>query len=396
MFLQSFPPMGVYETLFRFADATGKYMGDAGTHPWAQGFPLTEPLPGGPDLPSEVRFGAADLKYPTATGQALLREAIADYYNHFYRAGITADNVAVFAGGRPAIYCVMSFALPGTSVVLAETEYPPYHDALQLLGRRRLVVPSNESNRFRPRPADYPNAPAPGDRQVLLLTSHPCNPTGVTRSEEELAELVARFASPHCGAIFDEAYEFFNADAPRSALQYIRNLDESNFFIVGAATKGLQVPGMRIGWLIASQKHIEICRNFSSIAMGGVARPSQIYVQQLLELGRVTQARQAVAEFYTGQRNRYAEGLQQLGLELFSGNGGFYHWLKLPGGMTADEFNERLFRHQAAILPGQVCDMAERPRHDSPLRQFVRFSFGPLRAESYAEDMEILAAALRG
>ena len=29
MFLHSFPPMGVYETLFRFADATQQYLGDA-------------------------------------------------------------------------------------------------------------------------------------------------------------------------------------------------------------------------------------------------------------------------------------------------------------------------------------------------------------------------------
>ena len=36
--LIQFPPMGVYETLFKFADATAKYMGDPGTHPWAQGY----------------------------------------------------------------------------------------------------------------------------------------------------------------------------------------------------------------------------------------------------------------------------------------------------------------------------------------------------------------------
>ena len=56
MFLRQFPPMGVYETLFKFADATSKYMGEPGTHPWAQGFPLTTRLPGGPQLPGSVEF----------------------------------------------------------------------------------------------------------------------------------------------------------------------------------------------------------------------------------------------------------------------------------------------------------------------------------------------------
>ncbi len=41
--------MGVYETLFKFVDATSMYMDDPGTHPWAQGYPLTTQLPRGPD-----------------------------------------------------------------------------------------------------------------------------------------------------------------------------------------------------------------------------------------------------------------------------------------------------------------------------------------------------------
>ena len=68
MILRQFPPMGVYETLFRFAEATHAYMGDPGTHPWAQGFPLTTQLPGGPPMPGSVELSATDLKYPAATG----------------------------------------------------------------------------------------------------------------------------------------------------------------------------------------------------------------------------------------------------------------------------------------------------------------------------------------
>ena len=34
-------PMGIYETLYAFMEAFGTYMGEAGTHPWSQGFPRT-------------------------------------------------------------------------------------------------------------------------------------------------------------------------------------------------------------------------------------------------------------------------------------------------------------------------------------------------------------------
>ena len=123
MILDHFPPMGVYETLFRFADATDKYMGDPGTHPWAQGYPITTPLPGGPDLPDSIPIGPADRMYPKADGQPVLRDAIARYYNEFYGAGITAENVAVFAGGRPAIFAILAFLNADVRVLIEETEY---------------------------------------------------------------------------------------------------------------------------------------------------------------------------------------------------------------------------------------------------------------------------------
>lgn len=386
--LRQFPPMGVYETLFRFAEVSHKYMGDPGTHPWAQGFPLTTQLPGGPPLPDSIAITAADRMYPKADGQPPLREAIAAYYRHFYGAKITADHVAVFAGGRPGIFAILAFLLEDWQVAIEETEYTPYWDLLKLLRRPTVLIPSNPQNRFRPDLGDHPTA----DR-TLLVKSNPLNPTGVTCSGNDLQQLVAHYSQPQRAALLDEAYEFFHEGEAVSALRYVDDIDRTNLFICGAATKGLQVPGMRVGWVVAAKRHIELFRNYSSLGMGGVSRASQLYVTQLLQQERVAQARRAVAEFYTSQRRRYAEGLQQLGLELFTGNGGFYHWCKLPKGLTGDAFNERLMRHDAAILPGRLCDMARRGDR-GPLGSMVRFSFGPLPADSYAQDLAILKQCL--
>lgn len=395
MILRQFPPMGVYETLFSFVDATGQYMGDPGTHPWAQGYPLTVQIPGGPELPSSVEFGAVDLKYPKATGEAPLLEAIANYYNHFYGAGITTNNIAVFAGGRPAIFATLAFLLDDTSVAVEATEYTPYYDVLKVLGCNVHLIKSDAENEFRPRVSDYDDALRSCGGKVMLVKSNPCNPSGVTLRGENLRHLLDRFSTDSQGALIDEAYEFFSDPEPQSALQYIDNIDETNIFVIGAATKGLQVPGMRIGWAIASREHIEIFRNYSSFGMGGVSRASQIYVTGLLELQRVKQARAAVCRFYSEQRKRYADGLEKLGFDLFTGTGGFYHWGKVPQGLTGDEFNQRLFEHQAGILPGRLCDMDRSSRGASALERFARFSFGPLGADSYDNDMRILQESLR-
>ncbi|MCC6784945.1 MAG: pyridoxal phosphate-dependent aminotransferase [Planctomycetes bacterium] len=388
MILRQFPPMGVYETLFRFAEATHTYMGEPGTHPWAQGFPLTTRIEGGPELPDSVAIGAADRMYPKADGQPPLREAIAAYYREHYGARITADHVAVFAGGRPAIFAILAFLLEDVAVAIEETEYTPYHDLLKVLRRPHVLIQSNAQNRFRPTLADHPR----GDG-VFLVKSNPCNPTGVTCQGDALRALVAAYAGPGRGALFDEAYEFFCDPEPVSALRYVEDLDRTNLFVVGAATKGLQVPGMRVGWVVAARRHIELFRNYSSFAMGGVSRASQLYVTKLLEPARVRQARTAIAAFYTRQRRRYGKALSELGLELFTGDGGFYHWARLPRGLSGDAFNERLFAHRAAILPGRLCDMQRRGDH-GPLGDLIRFSFGPLPPESFEQDLAILSQCL--
>ncbi|QDU65151.1 aminotransferase class I/II-fold pyridoxal phosphate-dependent enzyme [Engelhardtia mirabilis] len=385
MILRQFPPMGVYETLFRFADATAKYMGDPGTHPWAQGFPMTSQVPGGPTLPDSIAITATDRMYPKADGQPPLREAIAAYYNRFYDAGITADNVAVFAGGRPAIYAILMFLLEDRRVCIEETEYTPYWDVLEVLGREFDIIQSDVANRFRPTLADHPS----GDR-AFLIRSNPCNPTGVHTRGAELKALVDHYSKPGRGALIDEAYEFFSDGEAESALAHIDDIDATDIFVVGAATKGLQVPGMRVGWAVASKEHIELFRNYSSFAMGGVSRASQLYVAELLELERVTHARRAIAEYYTMQRDRYGAALADLGLELFTGDGGFYHWGRLPEGLTGDAFNERLFEHEAGILPGRLCDMARRG-DDGPMGPLIRFSFGPLGPDSFESDVAILS-----
>lgn len=381
--------MGVYETLFRFAAATEHYMGEPGTHPWAQGFPLTTQVPGGPELPASIAITATDRMYPKADGQPELRAAIAEYYRNSYGARITSENVAVFAGGRPAIFAILAFLLEDVTVAIEETEYTPYYDLLKVLRRPHVLIPSDVHNRFRPTPADHPRQDG-----VFLVKSNPCNPTGVATTGDDLRRLVEHYSRPGRGALFDEAYEFFLTPEPTSALAHVADLDATNLFVVGAATKGLQVPGMRVGWVIAAREHVELLRNYSSFGMGGVSRASQLYVTALLEPRRVQMARTAIGRFYAAQRARYGAALADLGFELFTGEGGFYHWARLPDGLTGDTFNERLFAHRAGILPGRLCDMARRG-DDGPLGPLMRFSFGPLAPDSFEEDVRILTRCLR-
>ena len=393
------PPMGIYETLYAFRDSFGQFMGTPGTHPWSQGFPLTTKLPGGPELPSSVEVTSEDRLYPKAWGHPLLREAIAAHYNTFYGSRIAPENVMVFAGGRPGIYTVLAFLKKHVEVRIGNVEWPAYLDILTQTQTSWKVVPFTKENGFHPSNAAYFDRPGLNAKTHLMpVISNPGNPTGHTRAGAELAELMAMAERPGCGILLDEAYEMFHHSKGVSGIQYVKDLDNSNVFLAGACTKGLQCPGIRIGWVIASRTNIETLSNFSSFGMGGVSHPSQLYAAKLLEPNRVQQARDAVAAHYGMQRARYGEAFARMGLQVHTGDGGFYHWLELPEGLDADSLNRRLFKHGAAILKGFDCDMArphdKDPGYRSPYTSYFRFSFGPLPVESFESDVAILRRVL--
>ena len=118
-----------------------------------------------------------------------------------------------------------------------------------------------------------------------------------------------------------------------------------------------------------------------------------MYAEKLFDRSRTDLAVNAIPDYYSSQRRKYREAFKKLGLELFSGEGGFYHWCRLPDGLDSEKFNHALFKHGAAILKGTDCDM-KRLGKESSLKQFFRFSFGPLEQDTFESDIDIIKEVL--
>ena len=394
------PPMGIYETLYAFKDSFGSFMGEEGTHPWSQGFPLTTPLEnfGGPALPDSIDVTWEDRFYPKAWGHPELRDAIANYYNSQYGSDIASENVMVFAGGRPGIYTVLAFLKESVQARIGNIEWPAYLDIMEQTKTDFQIVPFTKENGFHPSNDEYFDRSGLNAKTRLMpIISNPQNPSGQTRWGDELEHLIQLAEQPKNGILLDEAYEMFHSPSV-SGIQFVKDLDKSNVFIAGACTKGLQSPGIRVGWIVASKRNIETLANYSSFGMGGVSHPSQLYAVKLLEPRRVEKARKAVEEHYNWQRERYGRAFEDMGLGVYTGDGGFYHWLELPEGLESAELNRRLFKRGAAILCASDCDMArphsKEPGYDSPYSRFFRFSFGPLLPETFDSDIQLFNEVL--
>jgi aspartate/methionine/tyrosine aminotransferase len=349
----------------------------------------------GPPLPDSIDVTWEDRFYPKAWGHPKLRESIVEYYNSQYDSKITPENVMIFAGGRPGIYTVLAFLKDNVQARIGNIEWPAYLDIMEQTNTNFQIVPFTKENNFHPTNSEYFDRTGLNAKTRLMpIISNPQNPSGQTRHGEELRELIQLAEQSGNGILLDEAYEMFHSPSV-SGIQFVNDLDNSNVFIAGACTKGLQSPGIRVGWIIASKKNVETLSNYSSFGMGGVSHPSQLYAVKLLEPKRVKKARKAVEEHYNWQRKRYGEAFEEMGLGVYTGNGGFYHWLELPEGMTSKELNNRLFKKGAAILCASDCDMArphsKDPGYVSPYSRFFRFSFGPLLPETFDSDIRLFA-----
>jgi aspartate/methionine/tyrosine aminotransferase len=387
-FFKQVAPMGIYETIYSFEKNFGRPLGSEGTLPWTHGVPSHLPIPGGPDLPSSVDLQPSDLKYGKISGMDLLREKICNYYRENYNAEITADNVMVFSGVRPALFAVLLHIRKGVHVRVASTEYPPYWNMLEQLEIPYSLVHSGEDNMFHPRNEDYFNSES---KKIMAVVSNPTNPTGVTKTGSELHDLVRRASQANCGLLIDEAYELIHRN-PESALRYVKNIDETNIFVICGTTKAFQIPGIRVGWAVASKEHIKALNNFGTYATGNVSHAAQKVALQILDEKKNQQLRRAIPDHYFKIRDVYTTGLQELGFKLFTGEGGFSHWVKLPGELTADDLNRCLYKRGAAVLPGQFTDMLRRGS-SSPLKQFFRFCYGCSDPKKIEADLSIFKDA---
>ena len=107
-----------------------------------QGAPETQPLPNQPERNLHVDLTDETNEYSSVNGRSDLREAVANYYNKFFRSGkesqYSPENVAIVAGGRAGLSRLMC-TLHNCNVGYSLPDYTAYS---QLLGGERQITKS--------------------------------------------------------------------------------------------------------------------------------------------------------------------------------------------------------------------------------------------------------------
>jgi aspartate/methionine/tyrosine aminotransferase len=394
---RSLPFMGVIRVNNEAMTKHGWKMGDPAWTNLGQGMPEVGEIAGAPARYNQINLDPSDHAYGPVEGLPELRQAVADHYNRLFRKGkssqYTSENVAIAAGGRLALSRIGA-ALDKTRLAYFTPDYTAYEDLMTTFHRLDPVwIDLPASNGFRISPADL-EARIEKDKIGSLLISNPCNPTGVVVQGSELnawADISRRRGTV---LLMDEFYSHFVYTAPGvpakgavSIAEHVQDVNADPIVIIDGLTKNFRYPGWRVGWVLAPKHVIHTLTAAGSFLDGGCSRPIQRAARAVLEAGRADQETDAMRREFATKQKITMDRLGELGITFpKTALSTFYAWgdiSKLPAEINEGEkFMRRAFQHQVLTVPGEFFDVnPHRSRTQrSPLTNYVRFSFGPPRA----------------
>jgi len=330
------------------------------------------------------RYGTSSLSYGHPPGPGPLAKFVCDRLAVVDGRPPKLDEVVISAGNSQAIDLVVSLFTSVGDVLL--TESPTYHFAFRIFrdhGLELEPVPVDEEGlRVDALAATLVRLRKAG-RVARLLYTVPTyhNPTGITFSDERRRSLVELAAAERLTIIEDDPYRELAYDGPPSdSLWSIA--PPGTVIRLGTFSKSL-APGLRVGFVTADAPTAERIGLSGVLDSGGaISHFAALVVAEYATSGAFEPN---VERLRTALRERRTAMLEALDEHLagFAGwrvpAGGYFLWLTLPNGMSAQRLLPIAERHGTTYVPGSVFHV-DPSRGDSALRlAFSRHSPDELR-----------------
>ncbi len=215
----------------------------------------TNPFGPPPDVLAAYHKASATLAFYPESYAATLTAAIA------HHLGVAPGNVLAGNGSIQLIYLIARVLRPTRPFVVIPT-FSEIANSLMTIGTVPAPIRLRRESYFQIDRNDVEEAIAHGADAVFL--GRPNSPTG---SMVDLASVAA--IAERCWCMIDEAFVEF-ADDPASAVALVK--DYSRLIVIRSMTKLYAIPGLRLGYLVASPDVIaELARALEPWAVSGPA-----------------------------------------------------------------------------------------------------------------------------
>ncbi len=176
-----------------------------------------------------------------------LQRAIKEYYNLPSHAGILTTN-----GAAEAFYTLCQYLRPHRALFLAPC-FSEYERAVRSVGGECAYFVLSAKDDFQPDTEKLASRLTGCD---IVFIANPNNPTGGLWPQKALEYFIAQAAAQKCFVVLDESFLDFRADYEDFSAQYLLGTYD-NFCIVHSMTKFFALPGLRLGFVVGTQKLVQ-------------------------------------------------------------------------------------------------------------------------------------------
>ena len=359
----------------------------------AGGMPTLDALPL-PEVAEVARRCASTdaltaLQYGSAQGDPLCREQIVDVMQTV-GTSVHPEDVVVTTGSQHALDLLTRILVDPGDVVLVES--PSYVGALGVFRsyEAQIVHLPTDAGGVLPEAVVQATrtARAAGSRvKALYVVPHHQNPAGTTTGVERRAALVETCRSLGVLLVEDDPYALLGFDS--EPLAAMKSLDPEGVVYLGSFSKTF-APGLRVGWAVAPPA---IRTKLVLAAEASVLCPSMFSQRVVATYLAGSDWRAHVKVLRSVYRERRDAMLAALAQHLPGAGytrpeGGFFTWVRLPGGVDSAAMLPRAVAARVAYVPGSAF-FDDGQGHDH-----VRLSFCFPTPERITEGVRRLAGVL--
>jgi adenosylcobyric acid synthase len=264
---------------------------------------------------------------------------------HLARRFQTSPEQIVVGNGSTEIFYALARALPFDRAIIPVPSYIDYAAAMQTAGREVEILKLDESTAFA---VDFDRLESQLRGKELVLLGQPNNPTGRTFDAEAFS--ASAFRHPRTIFVVDEAF----ADFIRG-YHSLADYRLANVIVVRSLTKFYAIPGLRLGYAVASAAIAgQIRRQILPWSVSNLAQNAALAI-----LSDEEYVRRSI-DLVEQQRLRLTEELEKLpGVKVYPSSTNFLLIRLDRNDTTAAELASRLLQQAIAIrtfTPDQHLD----------------------------------------
>src|SRR5690606_20136460 len=222
--------------------------------------------------------------YQSYRGATALREAMADWYIHYYNVPLNPQTeILPLIGSKEGIvHICMTYLQEGDKVLVPTPGYPAYTSAARLSGATIVPYTLSEKNGWLPDLAAIEESDL--SKVKMMWINYPHMPTGTLGSTAFFEQIIAFGRKHNILICHDNPYSFILNDQPQSILSVEGALEVA--IELNSLSKSSNMAGWRIGMLLANETRINELLRFKSNMDSGMFLPLQVAAATALGLDR--------------------------------------------------------------------------------------------------------------